>query len=45
VSADVVQEVKKEQNRRNPRLVYELANKLRTDGVIPPFLRGFKSRA
>lgn len=26
-------EVKKEQNRRNPRLVYELANKLRTDGI------------
>ena len=29
-----VQEVKKEQNRRNPRLVIELANKLRTDGLI-----------
>lgn len=29
-----VREVKKEQNRRNPRLVYELANKLRTDGLI-----------
>lgn len=28
-----VREVKKEQNRRNPRLVYELANKLRTDGL------------
>lgn len=33
VSANVVHEVKKEQNRRNPRLVYELANKLRTDGI------------
>lgn len=30
---NVVHEVKKEQNRRNPRLVYELANKLRTDGI------------
>lgn len=29
-----VREVKKEQNRRNPRLVYELANKLRTDGLV-----------
>lgn len=29
-----VLEVKKEQNRRNPRLVYELANKLRTDGIV-----------
>ncbi|WP_320443498.1 UvrD-helicase domain-containing protein [Sphingopyxis yananensis] len=28
-----VSEVKKEQNRRNPRLVYELANRLRTDGI------------
>jgi len=27
-------EVKKEQNRRNPRLVFELANKLRDDGII-----------
>ena len=33
VATNVVQEVKKEQNRRNPRLVYELANKLRTDGI------------
>jgi DNA helicase II / ATP-dependent DNA helicase PcrA len=32
-SKDVI-EVKKEQNRRNPRLVYELANKLRTDGIV-----------
>ena len=31
-SNDVI-EVKKAQNRRNPRLVYELANKLRTDGI------------
>ncbi|MEZ7514092.1 UvrD-helicase domain-containing protein [Flavobacterium frigidarium] len=31
-----LREVKKEQNRRNPKLVYELANKLRvnTDGLI-----------
>lgn len=29
-----VYEVKKEQNRRNPRLVIELANKIRTDGLI-----------
>ncbi len=29
-----VKEVKKAQNRRNPRLVIELANKLRTDGII-----------
>lgn len=27
-------EVKKEQNRRNPRLVIELANKIRTDGLV-----------
>jgi len=33
VSNDVV-EVKKEQNRRNPRLVYELANKIRIDGIV-----------
>lgn len=26
-------EAKKEQNRRNPRLVFELANRLRTDGI------------
>ncbi len=32
-SGDVV-EVNKEQNRRNPRLVIELANKVRTDGLI-----------
>ncbi len=30
----LVKEVKKEQNRRNPRLVFELANKIRTDGLI-----------
>jgi DNA helicase II / ATP-dependent DNA helicase PcrA len=29
-----VKEVKKTQNRRNPRLIMELANKLRTDGLI-----------
>jgi DNA helicase-2/ATP-dependent DNA helicase PcrA len=28
-----VHEVKKEQNRRNPRLVFELANRLRTDNL------------
>jgi DNA helicase-2/ATP-dependent DNA helicase PcrA len=28
-----VRQVKKEQNRRNPRLVIDLANKLRTDGL------------
>lgn len=30
----LVKEIKKEQNRRNPRLVYELANKIRTDGLV-----------
>jgi DNA helicase II / ATP-dependent DNA helicase PcrA len=34
ISSNDVTEVKKEQNRRNPRLVYELANKLRTDGIV-----------
>lgn len=34
IASDDVIEVKKEQNRRNPRLVYELANKLRTDGIV-----------
>ena len=29
-----VYEVKKEQNRRNPRLVIELANMIRTDGLV-----------
>lgn len=29
-----VYEVKKEQNRRNPRLVIDLANKIRTDGLV-----------
>lgn len=33
ISSDDVKEIKKEQNRRNPRLVYDLANKLRTDGI------------
>lgn len=34
--AGKVKEVKKEQNRRNPKLVYELANRLRvnTDGLV-----------
>jgi len=34
VAAGCVYEVQKKQNRRNPRLVYELANRLRTDGLI-----------
>jgi len=34
LESDDVIEVKKEQNRRNPRLVIELANKVRTDGLI-----------
>jgi DNA helicase-2/ATP-dependent DNA helicase PcrA len=29
-----ISEVKKEQNRRNPRLVFELANRLRYDGIV-----------
>jgi DNA helicase-2/ATP-dependent DNA helicase PcrA len=33
VDDDRIKEVKKEQNRRSPRLVYELANKLRNDGI------------
>lgn len=32
--ADAVNEVLKKQNRRNPQLVIDLANKLRTDGII-----------
>ncbi len=32
--AGKVYEVKKEQNRRNPLLVIELANKIRTDGLV-----------
>jgi DNA helicase-2/ATP-dependent DNA helicase PcrA len=32
--ADKVKEIKKEQNRRNPRTVINLANRLRTDGII-----------
>ena len=36
IQSGEVKEVKKEQNRRNPRLVYDLANRLRvhTDGLI-----------
>ncbi|MFV8981710.1 UvrD-helicase domain-containing protein [Serratia fonticola] len=34
VDSKMVAEVKKRQNRRNPRLVYELANQLRTDGLL-----------
>ncbi|NTV22513.1 MAG: ATP-dependent helicase [Candidatus Yonathbacteria bacterium] len=30
---DQVQEIKKEQNRRNPRAIIDLANRLRTDGI------------
>lgn len=33
LKAKVVFEVRKIQNRRNPKLVYELANELRTDGI------------
>lgn len=32
--ANSVNEVKKEQNRRNPKTIIDLANKLRTDGII-----------
>lgn len=32
-NADTVNEVPKKQNRRNPQLVIDLANKLRTDGI------------
>ena len=31
---DKVKEIPKRQNRRNPRLVIDLANKLRTDGIL-----------
>jgi len=31
---DKVREVKKQQNRRNPKLVIDLANRLRTDGLV-----------
>ena len=34
VSSGQVIEIKKEQNRRNPQLVINLANRLRTDGLI-----------
>lgn len=34
VEAKELTEVKKEQNRRNPRLVIELANQLRNDGLV-----------
>ena len=34
IASSDVREVKKEQNRRNPRLVYEFANLLRTDGIV-----------
>jgi DNA helicase-2/ATP-dependent DNA helicase PcrA len=33
-AADTVSEVKKAQNRRNPRKVIDLANRLRTDGIV-----------
>ncbi|TDR28994.1 UvrD-helicase domain-containing protein [Hydromonas duriensis] len=33
VSSGNLVEIQKKQNRRNPRLVFELANKLRTDGI------------
>lgn len=31
---DKVREIKKQQNRRNPKLVIDLANRLRTDGLV-----------
>lgn len=34
INRNDLEEVVKNQNRRNPRLVYELANKLRTDSII-----------
>lgn len=34
VASDTVKEIKKVQNRRSPRKVIELANRLRTDGII-----------
>ncbi|MBY4617718.1 UvrD-helicase domain-containing protein [Rhizobium redzepovicii] len=34
VQSGSVSEVKKQQNRRNPRRVFELANALRTDGIV-----------
>ncbi len=34
IASNDVSEIKKEQNRRNPRLVYTLANKLRSDGIM-----------
>ncbi len=33
IQTNEIYEVKKEQNRRNPRLIIELANKLRTDSI------------
>ena len=32
--ANSVQEIKKSQNRRNPKLIIDLANRLRTDGIV-----------
>ncbi|WP_118986619.1 UvrD-helicase domain-containing protein [Photorhabdus sp. CRCIA-P01] len=34
INNGIVKEVQKEQNRRNPQLIYELANKLRDDSLI-----------
>ncbi|MFD1926463.1 UvrD-helicase domain-containing protein [Sporosarcina siberiensis] len=34
ISENQIKEVKKKQNRRNPKLVIDLANKLRTDGIV-----------
>ncbi|WKZ29375.1 MAG: ATP-dependent helicase [Patescibacteria group bacterium] len=33
-AADKVKEIKKEQNRRNPKTIIDLANRLRTDGLV-----------
>jgi DNA helicase-2/ATP-dependent DNA helicase PcrA len=33
-SPDTVKEIKKSKNRRNPKVVIDLANRLRTDGIV-----------
>ncbi len=34
IDSEQIEEIKKEQNRRNPRLVIELANRIRDDGLV-----------
>ena len=34
ISEGKIKEVQKKQNRRNPKLIIDLANKLRTDGIV-----------